>query len=229
MDYLVDEDEGKMGKGFMSADELEAVYISDGDKPRLTYVSAKLDPKYKQELVALLKEYKDCFPWEYYEMPDLDRKLVEHRLPIKPGYQPFKKAPRRIKLEVMADVKAEITRLYKAKFIWQCQYAEWISSVVPVYKKKGKVRVYIDFRDLNKATPMDSYPMTVADMLVDVAAGHKVISFMDGNAGYNRIFTKEEDIHKTAFRCPTALGLYEWVVMNFGLKNASATYQRAMN
>ena len=61
-----------MGKGFMSADELEAVDIGDGDKPRPTYVSAKLDPEYKQELVALLKEYKDCFAWEYYEMPGLD-------------------------------------------------------------------------------------------------------------------------------------------------------------
>jgi len=94
MNSLVNEDEGKMDKGFMSANELEAVDISDGDKSRLTYVSAKLDLEYKQELVALLKEYKDCFTWKYYGMPGLDRKLVEHRLPIKPGYRPFKQAPR---------------------------------------------------------------------------------------------------------------------------------------
>ena len=85
----------------------------------------------------------------------------------------------------MVDVKEKITRLYEAKFILQCWYAEWISSVVPMYKKNDKVRVCIDFRDLNKATPMNSYPMSVADMLVDAAAGHKVISFMDGNARYN--------------------------------------------
>ena len=76
---------------------------------------------------------------------------------------------------------------------------------------------------------MDGYPMPVADMLVDAAAGHKVISFMDGNAGYNQIFMAKEDIHKTAFRCPGHLGLFEWVVMTFGEKNAGATYQRAMN
>jgi hypothetical protein len=76
---------------------------------------------------------------------------------------------------------------------------------------------------------MDGYPMPVADMLVDAAAGHKVISFMDGNVGYNQIFMAKEDIHKTAFRCSSALGLYEWVVMTFGNKNADATYQRAMN
>ena len=87
----------------------------------------------------------------------------------------------------------------------------------------------IDFRDLNKATPMDGYPMPIADLLVDAAAGHKVISFMDGNAGYNQIFMAEEYIHKTAFRCPGYVGLFEWIVMTFGLKNAGATYQRTMN
>ena len=71
--------------------------------------------------------------------------------------------------------------------------------------------------------------MPVADMLIDAAAGYKVISFMDGNAGYNQIFMAEEDIHKTAFKCPGHIGLFEWVLMTFGLKNAGATYQRAMN
>jgi hypothetical protein len=108
---------GKMGKGFMLANELEAVDIGPGDRPRLTYISAKLDPEYKKEFIDLLKEYKDCFTWEYYEIPNLDRKLVEHRLPIKPGYRPFKQALRRLKAEVIEDVKKEITKLYKEKFI----------------------------------------------------------------------------------------------------------------
>ena len=120
-------------------------------------------------------------------------------------------------------------RLLETKFIRPCRYAEWISNVVPVYKKNGKLRVSIDFRDLNKATPMDGYPMPIADMLVDVVAGHKVISFMDGKAGYNQIYMAKEDIAKTAFRCPGAINLFEWVVMTFGLKNASATHHRAMN
>jgi hypothetical protein len=96
-------------------------------------------------------------------------------------------------------------------------------------KKNDKLWVCIDFRDLNKATLMDGYLMSITDLLVDIASGHKVISFMDGNAGYNQIFMAKEDIPKTVFRCPRAISLYEWVVMTFGLKNADATYQRAIN
>jgi hypothetical protein len=62
-------------------------------------------------------------------------------------------------------------------------------------------------------------------LLVDVAAGHKVIGFMDGNAGYNQSFMAVEDVAKTAFRCPGHIGLFEWIVMTFGLKNAGATWQ----
>ncbi len=125
-------------------------------------------------------------------------------------------------------VKAEVTRLYDAGFIRPNRYAEWVSNIVPAIKKNGKVRVCIDFWDLNKATRKDEYLMPVADQLVDAASGHKILSFMDGNAGYNHIFMAEEDIHKTAFRCPGAIGLFEWVVMTFGLKSAGATYKGAM-
>jgi hypothetical protein len=76
---------------------------------------------------------------------------------------------------------------------------------------------------------MDGYPMLIVDLLVDAASGYKVISFMDGNAGYNQIFMAEEDIVKTAFRCPGAIGLYECVVMTFGLRNPGTIYQCAMN
>ena len=93
----------------------------------------------------------------------------------------------------------------------------------------GKIRACIDFINLNKATPKDEYPMAIADMLINEASGHRVNSFLDGNTGYNQIFMAEEDMSKTAFRCPGFIGLFEWVVMTFGLKNAGATYQRVMN
>ena len=172
------------------------------------YVSAKLNPEYKQELIDLLKKFKDCFAWKYYEMSGLDRSIVEHRLPIKPGYQPFKQAPRRFNPNVLDDIK-ETERLLEAKFIRPCRYAEWISSVVLVYKKNRKLRVCIDFRDLNKVTPMDGYPMPIADMLVDATVRHKVISFMDGNVGYNQIFMAKEDMTKTTFRCLDVISLFE--------------------
>ncbi|XP_058217458.1 uncharacterized protein LOC131328539 [Rhododendron vialii] len=83
--------------------------------------------------------------------------------------------------------------------------------------------------DFSACAAEDEYPMPVVDQLVDGASGHKVLSFMDGHSGYNQIFIDETDTAKTAFRCPGALRTFEWVVMPFSLKNAGASFQRAMN
>ncbi|MCH79701.1 hypothetical protein A2U01_0000455, partial [Trifolium medium] len=162
-------------------------------------------------------------------MPGLDRTLVEYRLPLKAGKKLVKQNPRRFAPEVVEKIKAEIQRLLDAKFIQTARYVEWVSNIVPVIKKNGSLRVCIDFRDLNAATPKDEYPMPVADMLFDSASGNEILSLMDGYSGYNQIFIPKEDVPKTAFRCPEAIGNFEWTVMPFGLKNAGATYQRAMN
>ena len=129
--------DGKLGQGFTLADELEEVDIGTGDKPRPTYISANLPKEYTNKLINLLKEFMDCFAWEYHEMPGLSRSIVEHRLPIKPGYRPFRQAPRRFKADMHEAIKAEITRLYDANFIRPCRYAEWVFNIVPVLKKNG--------------------------------------------------------------------------------------------
>jgi len=136
-------------------------------------------------------------------------------LPIKSRFPPHQQPACRCNPNILPDIKAKITKLIEVKFIGQCRYAEWISNVVLVYKKNGKLCVCIDFRNLNKATSMDGYPMSVANLLLDAAAGHWVISFMNGNAGYIQIFIAEEDIPKTTFRCPGHVGLFEWIVMTF--------------
>jgi hypothetical protein len=82
-------DDGKLGYRFTSADELEEIDIGPKDKPRPTFVSKKLRPCLRELMIALLKEYADCFAWDYTEMPGLDRNIVEHRLPLKHGFRPF--------------------------------------------------------------------------------------------------------------------------------------------
>jgi hypothetical protein len=89
------DDLDKLGPGFMSADPWEEIDIGDGVTPRPTFVSKKLSANYKNNLVELLREYVDCFASNYQEMLGLSRDLVEHRLPIKAGFRPFKQHARR--------------------------------------------------------------------------------------------------------------------------------------
>ncbi|XP_024630434.2 uncharacterized protein [Medicago truncatula] len=210
-------------------DPLEEIDLGVGTVKRPTYVSAKILEGFKNQIAELLKEYKDCFAWDYNEMPGLNREVVELKLPIRPDKKPVKKIPRRFAPQILPKIKEEIDRLLKCGFIRPASNVDWLANVVPVKKKNGTIMVCIDFRDLNLATPKDEYPMPVAEMLVDSAAGFDYLSMLDGYSGYNQIFIAEEDIAKTAFRCPGASGCYEWLVMPFGLKNAGATYQRAMN
>lgn len=141
----------------------------------------------------------------------------------------MKQTPRRFAAAIMSKIKEEIERLLESKFIRTARYVDWLENIVPVIKKNGTLKVCIDFRDLNVATPKDEYSMPVAEMLVDSATGFEYLSLLDAYSGYNQIFIADEDVSKTAFRCPGALGTYEWVVMPFGLKNVGATYQRVMN
>ena len=99
-----------------------------------------------------------------------------------------------------------------------------MANIVPVPKKDGKVRMCMDYRDLNKACPKDDFSLPHIDTLVDSVASSAMYSFMDSFSGYNRIMMAMINKLKTLFT--TELGIYCYIVMPFGLKNAGATYQR---
>jgi hypothetical protein len=99
----------------------------------------------------LLKAYTCCFAWDYTKIPGLSRELVEHRLPIKASFRPYKQGARNFKPEIIRRVKEEVDRLLQAGFIQPCRYADWVSNIIPVEKKKNtrKIQICVDFRNLN--------------------------------------------------------------------------------
>nr|CAN73642.1 hypothetical protein VITISV_007331 [Vitis vinifera] len=157
-------------------------------------------------------------------MPGLDPSIVQHHLPTLPHAKPVKQKLRRLHPRWSLQVKEEIQKQLSVGFILVVEYPEWLANVVPIPKKDGKVRVCVDFRDLNKASPKDDFPLPHIDLLVDSTAGHSMLSFMDGFSGYNQLLMAPEDMEKTTFI--TKWGTYCYRVMPFGLKNAGATYQR---
>nr|GMC77894.1 uncharacterized protein LOC109150426 [Ipomoea batatas] len=159
-------------------------------------------------------------------MLGLHAKVAVHRLAVKKACHPVKQAQRRFRPELIPSIEGEVNKLIEAGFIREVKYPTWISSIVPVRKKNGQIRVCVDFRDLNVACPKDDFPLPITELMIDVVTGHEIMSFMDGSSGYNQIRITLEDEELTAFRTPK--GIYFYKVMPFGFKNACATYQRAM-
>ena len=107
------------------------------------------------------------------------------------------------------------------------EYPEWLANILLVKKANGKWRLCIDFKDINRACPKDSFPLPRIDLIVDAIAGHELLSFIDAFSGYNQISMDPKDQEKTSF--VTGQGTYCYRVMPFGLKSAGATYQRLVN
>uniref|UniRef100_A0A2N9HBT4 Reverse transcriptase domain-containing protein n=1 Tax=Fagus sylvatica TaxID=28930 RepID=A0A2N9HBT4_FAGSY len=195
-------------------------------QPREVKIGTRCAAEQKEALIALLREFHEIFAWSYQDMPGLDTDIVVHKIPLKPECKPVKQALRRMKPEVILKIKEEVEKQLKAGFLSTVTYSDWVANIVPVPKKDGKVRMCVDYRDLNRASPKDNFPLPHIDTLVDNTATNVVFSFMDGFSGYNQIKMAEEDKSKTAFI--THWGTFVYDVMPFGLKNAGATYQRAM-
>ena len=155
------------------------------DQPREIRIDSSLSPDERSGLINLLKSYLDVFAWSYEDIPGLDPTIVQHHLPILPHARPVKQKLRRLNPRWSLQVKEDIQKQLSVGFLSVVEYPEWLVNVVPVPKKDGKVRVCVNFRDLNKASLKDDFPLPHIDMLVDSTAGHLMLSFMDGFSGYN--------------------------------------------
>jgi hypothetical protein len=178
-------------------------------------------------LVEFLREHWRMFAWCPADMPGIPSELAEQELKIFPNTKPVKQSMHRYNPEKAKSMGEEINRLLEAKFIREIKEATWLSPPVMVEKKDTKIyRMCIDFTALNKHCPKDYFPLPRIDQIIDSTAGCERLSFLDAYSGYNQIRLKVEDEDKTAFIIPH--GVYCYMTMPFGLKNAGATYQRCM-
>jgi hypothetical protein len=200
--------------------------VDENDVEKTIKIGKCLYQDERDQLVSLLLEYKDIFAWTYLDMPSIDPKILTHNIVLKPNAKPVKQKIRKMNPGIALLVKTEIEKLLGARFIHSIDYSNWISNIVAISKGENKIRMCTDFHDLNQASLKDDFPLPNIDMIVDSTTGHALLSFMDGFLGYNQIFIPIEDQLKTAFITPW--GTFCWVMMPFGLRNAGATYQRAM-
>jgi hypothetical protein len=206
------------------AEPLKEVSIGDG---RTLQIGTCLEEGVREDLVKFLHSNMEVFAWSHEDMPGISLEEIVHVLNVNPGAKPVKQKRRKFAPERVEAITVEVEKLLKAQFIEEVHYPEWLANVVLVKKSNGKWRMCVDFTDLNKACPKDSFPLPRIDALVDSTSGYGLLSFMDAFSEYNQILMHPQDREKTAFI--TDRGLYCYKVMPFGLKNAGATYQRLVN
>nr|KYP38110.1 Transposon Ty3-I Gag-Pol polyprotein [Cajanus cajan] len=160
-------------------------------------------------------------------MPDIDAEFICHRLAIHKEAKPVAQRKWKVGDERREAIVAETQKLLNAGFIREVRYTTWLANVVLVKKNSRKWRMCVDYTDLNKACPKDSYPLPNIDRLVDGASGHALLNFLDAYSGYNQIMMYPPDEVHTSFITDHANYCYR--VMPFDLKNAGATYQRLMD
>jgi hypothetical protein len=160
-------------------------------------------------------------------MPGIPREVIEHCLKINPDAKPVSQKPRRQSVERQDFIRKEVQKLLDAGFIEEVHHPIWLANPVIVPKANGKLRMCIDYTSLKKACPKDLYPLPHIDQIVDSTSRCDLLSFLDAYSGFHQIQMSKEDRKHTAF--VTVDGLYCYVVMSYGLKNALPTFVRAMS
>jgi len=160
-------------------------------------------------------------------MKGIDPQLCTHHIYIEKDVRPVHQPQRRLNPHLKDVVKAELQKLLDVNLIYPISDSKWVSPLVVVPRKNGKWRICVDYRELNKATQKDHFPLPFIDQVLDTLVGNKLFSFLDGFSGYNQIQIAPEDQDKTTFTCPW--GTFSYRVLPFGLCNALATFQRAIH
>ncbi|XP_075658773.1 uncharacterized protein LOC142628594 [Castanea sativa] len=193
-----------------SVEGIKEVPLDDTKPERTTKIGTLASLSVRQDIKSFLRDNQDVFAWSHEDIPGIDPSVI----------CVFAQERDRAIVE-------EVRKLQEARFIREVYYPDWLANIVMVKKTNGKWRMCVDFTDLNRVCPKDSYPLPRIDVLVDSSARHQLLSLMDAFSGYNQIKLDEADQEKTSFI--TSQGLFYYKVMSFGLKNAGATYQRLMN
>ncbi|GJY64633.1 reverse transcriptase domain-containing protein [Tanacetum coccineum] len=202
----------------------KVVHIPMNGETLIIRVMEKKSDEKKLEDIPVVKEFPDVFPEDLPGLPPV--RQVEFQIDLIPGAAPVARTPYRLAPSEMQELSNQLQELTDRGFI-RPSTSPWGAPVLFVKKKDGSFRMCIDYRELNKLTIKNRYPLPRIDDLFDQLQGSSVYSKIDLRSGYHQLRVREEDIPKTAFR--TRYGHYEFQVMPFGLTNAPAVFMDLMN
>jgi hypothetical protein len=201
--------------------------IGTPEEPKFVKLSSSLTTEQRAKYTELLKEFVDVFAWTYEDFKTYDTYVIQHKIPLKEGAKPFRQKLRQINPMLLPVMEKEVKKLLEAQIIIPLSYFEWVANLVPVRKKSGEIRLCVDFRNLNRSSKKDNYPLPNMEHILQWVTDASRISMIDDFSSYNQILVMPEDREKTTFTTPW--GTFMYAKIPFGLMNAGATFQRDMD
>ena len=161
----------------------EKVNLGTSENPQCINLGLGCSKKEKVAFVKLFKEFKDVFAWNYDDLKTFGPNIIQHVIPMKPQTLPFQQKLRKMHPKLEPTVQKELNKLLSAKIIFPVRHTQWVSNLVPVRKKNREIQLYVDFRNLNKASEKDNYPVPPMEQILQQVSGFERLSLLDGFSG----------------------------------------------
>ena len=156
------------GKSYDGPQDTKKIDLAElGEEPKPAWIATDLTPNEEELIISTLKEYRDVFAWRYKDLKGVDPAICQHTIPMRDDAKSSKKRPYTYNENFANKIKEEIDKLLDAKFIYEIEHIEWVSPIVVVPKKNGKLRVCVNLKKVNAATVQYHYPLPITDHILE--------------------------------------------------------------
>jgi hypothetical protein len=183
-------------------DEAFDFNLGSKNDPIMIKIGEGTSPAKRESTIKCIQEYKDIFAWTYDDLKAYKGDIIQHTIHLKEGAKPFRKKLRHINPKLDPQIQKKLQKMVDANIIGLIIYSSWMANLVVVRKKSGDIRLSVEFRNLNKLSLKDNYPLPNMEHLIQRGTRVGMMSMLDGFSGYNQVLVKKEGQLKTSFTTP---------------------------
>ena len=163
--------------------KFEVINLGTESNPQNINLGTWCTPIESDAYIKLFREFKDVFAWTYDDLKTFDTQIMQHSIPLKENVRPYQQKLRKFHPDLEPQMKKELEKPLVVKIIFPVRHTEWVANLVHVQKKNGDIWLCVDFRNLNRASRKDNYPVPPMEQILQKVARSEMFSLLDGFSG----------------------------------------------